>query len=153
MFARMLRGFVQPRLTRLTVILMFSSLIVFSATLGWAQLSTASLNGTIQDNTGAVISGAKIAVVQTETNFTAEAVSGADGAFRVSSLPVGPYVIRVTKDGFKDYEQTGIVLTVGQIATLQISLTVGSATQNVVVTAAAPAVDSTFSTWNSGGYE
>ena len=125
---------------------MFSSLTLLSGMLGRAQVSTASLNGTVQDNTGALIPGAKIAVTQTQTNFTTDTVSGPDGAFRVSSIPVGPYVIRVTKDGFADYEQSGIVLEVGQIATLQISLTVGLATQNVVVTAQAPAVDSTTPT-------
>jgi hypothetical protein len=111
-----------------------------------AQVSTASMNGTVQDNTGALIPGAKISAVQTETNFKAETVSGPTGAFRISSIPVGPYVIRVTKDGFESYKQEGIVLTVGQVATLQISLTVGTANQSVVVTAEAPAVESTEST-------
>jgi hypothetical protein len=141
-----LRGVVQPRSIRLIAILMFSSLTLLSGMPGRAQVSTASLNGTVQDNTGALIPGAKIVVTQTQTNFTTTTVSGPDGAFRVSSIPVGPYVTRVTKDGFADYEQSGIVLAVGQIATLQISLTVGLATQNVVVTAQTPAVDSTTPT-------
>src|SRR5277367_5741870 len=104
MFSGILRGVVQLRLTRLAVILMFSSLTLLSGTLSWAQLSTASLNGTVQDNTAALIPGAKISVVQTQTNFTTETISGPDGEFRVSSIPVGPYVVRVTKDGFADYE-------------------------------------------------
>ena len=146
MFTKLLEAVVQPRLVRQIVILMFGSLILLSETLCQAQLSTASLNGTVQDITTASIPGAKIVVVQTQTNFTTETISGPDGTFRVSSIPVGPYVIRVRKDGFEDYEQSGIVLTVGQTATLQISLRVGSATQNVVVTAETPVVDSTTPT-------
>ncbi len=124
--------------------------VVFLTTLaiprGMAQVSTASLNGTVLDNTGALVPGAKIVVVQTQTNFTTMTVSGSDGAFQVASIPVGPYVVRVSKEGFSKYEQSGIVLTVGEVATLRISLAVGSATQNVVVTAEAPAVESTSST-------
>ena len=146
MFSGILRGVVQLRSIRLIAILMFSLLTLLSGTLSRAQLSSASLNGTVQDKTGALIPDAKIVVTQTQTNFTTDTVSGPDGVFRVPSIPVGPYVIRVTKDGFDDYEQSGLVLSVGQIATLQISLTVGSATQNVVVTAQAPAVDSTTPT-------
>ena len=52
------------------------------------------------------------------TNFKAETVSGPTGEFRISSIPVGPYVIRVTKDGFESYKQEGFVLSVGQVATL-----------------------------------
>ena len=148
MFTRTLRGSIEPRLSRLIGILMFSLLTTLAGT-GWAQVSTASLNGTVQDKTGAVVPGAKIEAVQTETNLTTETVSGQDGSFRISSIPVGPYVIRVTKDGFEAYKQEGIVLTVGQVATLQITLTVGAATQNVVVTAEAPAVESTESTIQS----
>src|SRR5271165_744355 len=144
MFAKLLNRL--PRMARQIVILTCSSMTLLSGMSVWGQLSTASLNGTVQDNTGALIPGAKIVATQIETNFTSDAVSGPDGVFRVSSIPVGPYVIHVTKDGFADYEQSGLVLSVGQIATLQISLTVGPATQNVVVTAQAPAVDSTTPT-------
>jgi hypothetical protein len=139
------RGLIQPRPGKSVAILIFSLLTLFLG-LGHAQVSTASLNGTVQDNTGAVIPGAKVAVVQTQTDFKTETVSGPDGSFRISSIPVGPYVVRVNKDGFARYEQKGIVLTVGQVATIQVSMTVGAQTQDVVVTAEAPAVESTGNT-------
>ena len=142
------RGLIQPRPGNSVAILIFSLLTLFLG-LGHAQVSTASLNGTVQDNTGAVIPGANVAVVQTQTDFKTEAVSGPDGSFRISSIPVGPYVVRVNKDGFARYEQKGIVLTVGQVATIQVSMTVGAQTQDVVVSAEAPAVESTNSTIQS----
>src|SRR5579859_1563187 len=139
MFNRIYWGFAGLRLARVIGVLAFSVMTLFLG-IGRAQVSTASLNGTVQDNTGAVIPGAKIRAFQSETNFSTEAISGPDGSFRISSIPVGPYVVSVTKDGFATYKQEGIVLTVGQVATLQIPMTVGTATQSVVVTAEAPAV-------------
>src|SRR5260370_1047650 len=140
------RGLIQPRPGKPVAIL---SLLTLFLGLGHAQVSTASLNGTVEDNTGAVIPGAKVAVVQTQTGFKTETVSGPDGSFRISSIPVGPYVVRVNEDGFASYEQKGIVLTVGQVATIQVSMTVGAQTQDVVVSAEAPAVESTNSTIQS----
>lgn len=145
MYTRDLRGSIKPRSSRLIAFVMVGLLTIFLGA-ARAQVSTASMDGTVQDNTGALVPGAKIVAVQSETNFKAETVSGPTGAFRISSIPVGPYVIRVTKDGFESYKQEGIVLSVGQVATLQIPLTVGAATQSVVVTAEAPAVESTDNT-------
>lgn len=111
-----------------------------------AQVSTASLNGTVQDSTGAFVPGAKVSLIQTDTNFTAETTSGTDGAFRVPSIPIGPYTIRAAKEGFSRFEQGGVTLTVGQVATLQIVLNVGATSESVVVTAEVPQVESTTST-------
>ena len=146
MFTTILRGFGSSGMRKLGALVMLGALGMLFGMLGRAQVSTASLDGTVQDNSGAVIPGARIVVVQTQTNLTIETVSGPDGSFRVRSLPVGPYLVRVSKEGFSKYEQGGIVLTVGQEATLPITLAVGSATQNVVVTAQAAAVESTSST-------
>ena len=124
MFKEDFRGLYEPRLGKFVGILLFSLLTLFLG-IGQAQISTASMNGTVQDNTGAVIPAAKIIATQTQTNFATETVSGQDGSFRIDSIPVGPYVLRASKDGFATYEQKGIVLRVGQIATLEVSLSVG----------------------------
>ena len=149
MFTTILRSFGSWGMGKLGALVTFSALGMLFGMLGRAQVSTATLNGTVTDNTGALIPGAKVMVVQTQTNFTTETLSGPDGSFRVSSIPVGPYVIRVSKEGFSKYEQGGIVLTVGQVATIPVTLNVGAQTQNVVVTAEAPAVESTNSTIQS----
>lgn len=146
MFTNILRGLAGPQISKLSGLIMLAVMAMLLGAPGRAQVSTASLNGTVTDNTGALIQGARVVVIQTQTNLTTETVSGPDGSFRVTSIPVGSYVIRVSKDGFSKYEQSGIVLTVGQVATLPIALTVGSATQDVVVTAEVPAVESTNNT-------
>src|SRR5579871_2376559 len=66
-----------------------------------AQLSTATMFGTITDSTGAVLSGATITMVQTDTNFTRIATTKDDGSYREEFLPVGPYKITVSAKGFK----------------------------------------------------
>jgi hypothetical protein len=111
-----------------------------------AQVATASINGTVVDSSGAVIPGVTITAVQTATNYTLSVISKETGMFILPSLPVGPYKIVAEKSGFGRYEQSGIVLTVGQVAVLQIALVVGAQTQSVTVTAEAPAVASTEAT-------
>ena len=145
MIQRVLRQLFKSQQSRFVGVLMVTLLTIFLGA-GQAQVSTASVNGTVQDNTGAVIPGAKVSLVQTQTGFKTETVSGSEGAFRISSIPIGPYVMSVSRDGFAHYKQDGIVLTVGQVASFQISLTVGAATQDIVVTAEIPAVVSTDNT-------
>lgn len=134
-------------MSRLSVIALFGLLLLLLTPVRlFAQSSTATLDGTVKDATGAVVPGAKVVVVQTETNFTSDVQTKDDGFFRFSTLPLGPYTLRVSRDGFQGYEQTGLVLTVGQSATVQVALSVGSSTQEVTVLAGTPAIDSTSST-------
>jgi hypothetical protein len=124
-------------------------LCLFTAVYSQAQVSTAAINGVVQDTSGAVVPGASITATQTETNYTLRTQSTDTGAFTLSLLPVGPYKILVEKKGFEKYQQTGILLTVGQTAVLQIGLQVGAESESVTVTAEAPAVESTQSTIQS----
>lgn len=131
-----------------TVLLfVLSLLIVYRPTA--AQVSTASINGTVQDSSGAIIKGAQIKITQTDTGIAHTTVSGDDGSFTVPSLPVGSYSVGVEFTGFAPYDQTGIVLTVGQVATVNISLKPGSATQTVTVQANAQIVETTESSSSS----
>ncbi len=106
-----------------------------------AQLSTATMFGTITDTTGAVVGNATITLVQTETNFTRTSVTKNDGSYREEFLPVGPYKITVTAPGFKTLERSGIVLSVMQNAELSLQIEVGSTTETVNVTADVPLVN------------
>jgi len=122
------------------------TLIVLIGSRAVAQVATATINGTVVDTTGAVVPGAAIAVTQIDTNYTVKTVSGKTGEYLLPNLPIGPYKLQVKTKGFAQYEQTGLVLTVGQVATVQIALQVGSEAEQVVVTAEAPAVEATEST-------
>src|SRR4051812_42194138 len=78
-----------------------------------AQLSTAELAGIVRDSSGAVLPGVTVTVTQTDTGFTRSAVTDEAGAYLLPNLPTGPYRLEVSLQGFKSYQQTGIVLQVG----------------------------------------
>lgn len=106
-----------------------------------AQLSTASLSGTVTDPTGAVIPNAKITLTQTDTNFVRQSSSKADGTYHEEFLPVGPYKVTATAAGFKTLERSGIVLSVMQSASLNLTLELGGSSETISVTADVPLVN------------
>ena len=106
-----------------------------------AQLSTATVFGTITDQTGAVIPNATITLTQTDTNFTRVSVTKDDGSYREQFLPVGPYKVTVAAAGFKTLERTGIVLSVMQNAEMTLKMEVGGSTETVDVKADIPLVN------------
>jgi Carboxypeptidase regulatory-like domain len=119
-------------------------ILVLSVTLcgsGKAQLSTATLFGTVTDATGAVIPHATVTLVQTETNFTRVATTKDDGSYREEFLPVGPYKVTVGAPGFKTLQRAGVVLSVMQDAALNLTLDNGTATETVTVTSDVPLIN------------
>ena len=113
----------------------------FAAT-GWAQaISTSQISGTVRDSSGLAVPGAQVNVTQTETGALRTVVSGADGNYVLPSLPVGPYTLEVTKEGFAAYVQTGIILQVASNPTIPITLKVGAVSEQVQVVADATLVE------------
>ncbi|HTF63071.1 MAG TPA: carboxypeptidase-like regulatory domain-containing protein, partial [Edaphobacter sp.] len=103
-----------------------------------AQLSTATMFGNITDPTGAAIAKATVTLTQTDTGFTRTVVTEAGGAYRADFLPVGPYRVTVTAQGFKKLDREGLTLTVTEEAHLDLSLQVGNTDMTVEVTAEVP---------------
>jgi outer membrane receptor protein involved in Fe transport len=110
-------------------------------TVASAQLSTATLFGTITDTNGAVVPNATVTVVQTETNFTRSTTTKEDGSYRDEFLPIGPYKVTVSAAGFKTLERTGVVLAVMQNAELSLQLEIGATVETVSVSADVPLVN------------
>ena len=116
-------------------------LLVLHAT-GFAQaVNNAQIHGSVQDPSGAVVSGAQVVATSTSTGSTESTVSGSDGNFVLADLQVGGYKLEVSAAGFKKYEQTGIMLEVGQNVQINISLKIGTASQVVQVSADAAMVE------------
>ncbi len=107
-----------------------------------AQSSSATISGTVTDETGAVIQDAKILLVNEATNAGQTTISGAAGNFRIINIPPGSYSIMVTKSGFSGVQQTHLTLLVNQTATLAFQLSIGKTQQTVSVSAAVSTVDS-----------
>ncbi|MGI9165922.1 MAG: carboxypeptidase regulatory-like domain-containing protein [Pyrinomonadaceae bacterium] len=99
-------------------------LILFSSSAG-AQTHRASVRGTITDPNGAVVAGATVKVVNTNTNETRSTLSNDEGAYTMSSLAPGPYRLEVESPGFKRLVVTQIILQVNQELRLDGQLQVG----------------------------
>lgn len=76
--------------------------------------ATAQIHGTVQDMSGAAISGATVKATQGETALVRSTTSDADGNYVLTNLPLGPYSIEVSKERFSTAVQSGIVLQVRQ---------------------------------------
>ncbi len=106
-----------------------------------AQQITGSIVGTVNDQQGAVISGATIKATNTATALSRTMITNGYGQFRLDYLPIGSYTLEVNAKGFKRYIQQNIVLTVDQAQSVPVTLSVGAQTQTVTVTEAPPVVD------------
>jgi hypothetical protein len=96
--------------------------------------STALLSGTVTDASGASVANASISMRNTDTNTAYSATSNDRGSYTVANLPPGNYELTASYSGFANYKQTGIVLTVGQSAIINVGLQVASQGEKVVVT-------------------
>jgi hypothetical protein len=108
---------------------------------GQATLSFAQLNGTVQDANGRVVVGSAVTLRDLSTNHAYNAVSNTSGYYVAPNLPPGQYELTVRYSGFAKYVQTGITLTVGQTATVDVTLKVAAAGEVVTVSTEAPAVE------------
>lgn len=102
------------------------------------QAASASLTGTVTDSTGARVAQAKVVLASPDRGINRAFTTDSSGAFTFSILPPATYELSVEAVGFKTYKQSGIVLEVGQVATLNVALSVGTAEQQVVVTGESP---------------
>jgi len=121
-------------------------LIVFLTAIPVFAQTSGTILGTVKDASGGLVAGANVAVTNSETGLTRDAVTGDDGAYRFSALPVGHYEVRIEKAGFKATTRKGIVLDVSQEVVTNLALEVGAAATEVTVTGDAPVVNTTNGT-------
>lgn len=109
----------------------------------------ATLVGTVKDSTGASVPGAKITVVNTETAFVTEVVSGDDGAYYVPYLVPGSYRVKVVSEGFKEFVREGLTMRSAETPRVDIQFELGSLSESVTVTADAAllATENTMSSY------
>ena len=111
--------------------------------LGQSQATTGVIEGTVSDAAGAPLPGASVAMRNTDTNFEKTTITGPDGRFRGLLLPLGPYRITVSLAGFGTLVRSGLTLQVGQTINLPLALGLSQRAEQVVVTGAAPLVETT----------
>jgi hypothetical protein len=110
------------------------------ATLGQA---TQSISGTVTDQSGGGVPKATVTVTQAETGSVHAAATSDQGAYTVLALAVGTYHIEVKATGFETLVHSDVTLQVGDQAVIDLVMKVGSVTQTVEVSSAAPTIDTT----------
>jgi hypothetical protein len=105
--------------------------------------TTSRLQGTITDNTQAVVAQADVTITNKETSTTRTAKTNSAGEYRFEVLSAGTYNVKVTAKGFASAEAKDVEVQIGRTATQNIALKPGTVTETVEVTATAPLVDQT----------
>jgi outer membrane receptor protein involved in Fe transport len=116
-----------------------------SATL-FAQETTAGLQGTVKDSSGAVVAKAHVEVTAPVLVGSKSQDTDASGYYRFANLPPGDYTLTVTGKGFKTVKRSGLVIDTGHLPTVDVALEVGSDSTVIEVTGAAPVIDVTTET-------
>jgi len=132
--------------------LIVSLFLVFACVAVRAQQNS-EIVGTVTDQTGAAVPGAKLVLTQTETGFVYNSVSNATGGYAFPGLNIGTYTLKASAKGFQGYSASGLVLNVSQTLGVDVKLTIGAETTEISVTADAIQVQTdsnTVSTLISG---
>ena len=130
-------------MVRSTVVLMFVSIVAMFALApdAFAQgVAAAQLSGTVVDASGGALPGVEVTVTHTGTGATRFQITDTNGNYTFPSLPIGPYKLTAQLQGFSQFEQTGIVLNVGDSRSANVTLALGTLAETITVIADASLV-------------
>ncbi len=112
----------------------YSLFFLFALAITAYAQTTATIVGTVQDPTGAVVADAKIIATNQATGLERMVVTDENGSYILTALPIGSYRVRCEKAGFKTAVQENVVLQIAQEVRLNISLTIGQTNEEVTIT-------------------
>src|SRR5438552_17212664 len=121
------------RFGRLIVILFVFVFCMKSGSTLWAQTATGRIVGTVTDPTGAIIPGATITATNMDTMVTYTALTNEQGAYQIPLLPIGMYTVTGEQPGFKKDVTKPEKLEINQSLRVDIRMTVGGITEQVLV--------------------
>lgn len=120
-----------------------ASLVALTVCISWSAYGqTGTITGTVKDQSGAVLPGVAISITNVGTNARRDFVTDERGNYTVPLLPVGTYDVQAELAGFKTGLAQNIKLNLGDSLRIDLSLEVGQITERLVVTEAAPLVQS-----------
>jgi Carboxypeptidase regulatory-like domain len=120
------------------------AIATISAT-AFAQSVSGTILGTVTDDTGAVVAGAKVTIVNEGTGLTRAVVADTRGEYTAPSLPTGHYTVTSEMSGFKTVALSNIEVGVDQRVRVNIKLEVGAMTESVSITAESPLLQTSSS--------
>ena len=135
-------NFISRGLRRLSVLIAF----LVCASPGMAQLDSGTISGNVTDQSGGAAPGATITIRNVETGVARTLQTNAAGRYDALALPVGSYEVQATLPGFQTAVRSGITLSVGRNAVVNIVLQVGEVTQAITVAGEASFVETTTAT-------
>ena len=113
---------------------------------GVAAQATASISGVVKDSAGGVIPGVTVVIKEETTGQVFQAVTGADGSYRVPALLAGSYTVTASLTGFKTAEQKSIRVAIGQPVAIPLTLEVGKLEETVTVTSSSELINTETAT-------
>ena len=114
--------------------------LLFAAAAAFAQ-SRASITGEVMDASGAHIAGVKVTAIRIDTNIATAATTNSAGIYVIQNLEIGAYSVTAEHEGFRRFQESGIVLQTAETFGLNIKLDLGSVSETVNVSANAAALD------------
>lgn len=125
--------------TRLAGLYLLGCLAAFGQSLG-------TINGTVQDQTGASLIGAEVAARAQQGGNTLRATTRQDGTYQILNVPVGQYTVRFSYPGFRASERRNVAVTAGAAVTVSDMLSAGAVSTEVSVSASAALLQPTRTT-------
>jgi hypothetical protein len=116
--------------------------VLFASAIGWAQVTSGTIQGNIRDTTGAPVTAATVTLTEKSKGVSQKVSTDDAGAYNAQYLTPGTYRIEAEKSGFRRVASDNFVLNVDDRARLDFTLQVGELNQTVDVAAAAPLIRS-----------
>ena len=136
---------------RIRSLVLYFVAFIFASELGitsimFAQVESGTINGTVVDSSGAVVSGAHVTITSTATAKVRTTVTNTSGEYSIPFLAPGTYDVAISKEGFANTVQRGLILQVDQILGVKFTLKLGSVQESVDVTGQAPVLQTETAT-------
>ena len=136
-------------MSRLVPVLLMCLCLLLGGHLVYAQVTTGTISGVVQDPTGAVIPGVTVTAKNLGTGTARTITTDEGGRYAAPNLTLGDYEVQAELPGFQTEVRSGITLTVGRTAVVNFALKVGQLADKVTITEEAPLVESTTSAMSS----
>jgi carboxypeptidase family protein/TonB-dependent receptor-like protein len=127
------------------IVVCFLAVLLVSVSV-FAQLNFGRILGTVTDQSGAVMTGAKVSIIDTQRGLARTLTTDQAGEYNAPTLIPGTYTVRVEAQGFKTLDRQNVLVEVGKEVRVDLTPEPGSQTQTVTITEAVPLVDAASAT-------
>ena len=118
--------------------LLLIAVMLFSCAYAWSQADQGTISGTVTDNTGAAIPGAKVTATDVNTGLQLTTTTDASGIYTFSPIKIGTYSVLASANGFSSLKQDNVRVDIQSRVSVPLALAPGGVTETVQVTSAPP---------------